>query len=86
MKKVVSSIHIKILWRVSTALAPHIHNLNARRQSAMNFTPQPLNPQGNNFGTHEEKAGLAPGPVWMVLENRKYLALARIQTPRPHNP
>jgi len=29
----------------------------------MNFTPQPLNPQGKNSGTHEEETGSAPGTV-----------------------
>jgi len=47
----------------------------------MNFTPQPLNPQGKKFGTLEDEAGSAPGPFWMVLENRKSLALARTHTP-----
>jgi hypothetical protein len=46
----------------------------------VNFTSRPLYPQGRTPVLTEQKAGLAPDPVWTVLEKTKSLVCTRTRT------
>jgi hypothetical protein len=68
---------MKAACKVNRSIGPLILDLGTIWRWATNFRPQPLYPR------KQQETGWATQLVWTVMEKRKYLAPARIQTLGP---